>query len=156
MEGLIKANCDANLQVKPWLGISAIFRNHEGLVMASATWKLKGQDEATVAEALAILFTMRLVEDCGFMKMFFEGDNERVMWLVQNGQNEDKSYLGGIIKETQEIQSHFDICNFNSIPRTCKTTTHVLDQIAHYNPNKIWIEEASVQLNEVYFHDLIN
>lgn len=53
-EGLLKANCDSNLQVKGWWGLSSIIRNNNGLVMASAAWKVKGSEEVILAEAFSL------------------------------------------------------------------------------------------------------
>ena len=64
--GLIKVNCDSNLQIHGWWGLGVICRDHEGLVMSAGAWKRQGNEEVIVAEALAMLFSLKLALDCGF------------------------------------------------------------------------------------------
>ncbi|XP_024640794.1 uncharacterized protein [Medicago truncatula] len=155
-EDFLKANCDANLQVKGWWGLGSIIRNENGLVMASAAWKIKGTEEVILAEAFSLLSTVRLAIDCGFRQMIFEGDNEKVFRTLKDNKIEDRSYLGSIIKEIQRLQFSFDKCQFNFIPGECNTTAHSMAQVAHSNPNSIWIEEVPTQISAVYFKDLLN
>jgi len=103
-----KANNDANLLISRWWGFGAIVRNNHGLVLAAATWRLHGSNKVIIAEALALLFTIRLALDCGFRRMVFEANNQRVIRLVQNEkEEEDRSYLGQIISVIRKLQSRF-------------------------------------------------
>jgi hypothetical protein len=52
---LLKANSDASLRDPGWWGLGAIIRNEEGLVMASATWKVEGFDNSETAEAFGTM-----------------------------------------------------------------------------------------------------
>jgi len=78
------------------------------LVLAAATWRLHGSNKVIIAEALALLFTIRLALDSGFRRMVFEANNQRVIRLVQNEkEEEDRSYLGQIISVIRKLQSRF-------------------------------------------------
>lgn len=85
-----------------------------------------------------------------------EGDNERVVLTIQNENKKIRSYLGELIREICFVQSCFDTCQIRSIPRRCNLAAHIMAQAAHSDPKRVWIEEVPQQLNEVYFHDLIN
>jgi len=85
---------------------------------------------------------MRLAIDCGFKRVVFEGDNEKVFTLVQNDISDIRSYLGRILSEIQKLQSQIDTCRFSIIPRTANSVAHNLAHLAHYDPNRIWIEEV--------------
>lgn len=73
----VKANYDVSMKIKGVWGIGAIIRNQEGLVMASATWRMPGFDDTTTAEACALWKTMILAKECGFSHIIFEGDCDR-------------------------------------------------------------------------------
>lgn len=154
--GWVKANCDANLQHHGWWGLGTMIRDQAGQAMAAATWKVKGFEDATLAEAHALLATVCFAVDCGFRRVCFEGDNEKVIRLAQSNNIEDKSYLGSVLKEIQAMQWSFDAWQFQSISRKCNKTAHAMAKLAHLNPNEIWLEEIPPQISEVYFHDLIH
>lgn len=59
---LLKANCDANLQVPDIWGLGCIIRNKFGMAKVTATWCRNGFDCATTAEAYAILAAMFLAK----------------------------------------------------------------------------------------------
>lgn len=155
-ENMLKANCDANLQTQGHWGLGAIVRNDSGLVMAAATWSLDGSDDPLMTEAFALLTTMRLAIDCGFRKIIFEGDNERVILMARNGKLHNKTYLGSIIEEIQSLQRAFDICNFNFSHKSSNKVTHKLAQMAHSEQNHVWLEEVPNTILDVYFHDLVH
>lgn len=93
----LKANSDANLQALGWWGLGAVVRNDEGLVMASASWRMKGSEDVILAETFALYRTIDLALDCGFRRIMFEVDNEQLVRLIHNDNSEDRSYLGKLI-----------------------------------------------------------
>lgn len=92
--GLVKVNTDANLQNHGKWGLGIIIRDEVGLVMAASTWETDGNDRALEAEAYALLTGMRFAKDCGFRKVVFEGDNEKLMKMVREDYVQNRSYLG--------------------------------------------------------------
>jgi hypothetical protein len=148
---LVKANSDANLQRQGWWGVGAIVRNAEGLVMAAATWTQPGAEKAELAEAYGLLLTMRMVQDCGFREVVFEGDNEKIWKMVGSGAKDDRSYLGSVIQEIQKIKPCFDTCLFRFTHRDSNLVGHKLAQLAHTDPNKVWIEEVPPLLGKCIF-----
>jgi hypothetical protein len=52
--GVIKVNCDSNLQIKGWWGLGAICRNEEGLVMV-ALQQLGNDKEMMKSSSLKLL-----------------------------------------------------------------------------------------------------
>jgi len=155
-DNLVKANSDANLQIEGWWGLGSIVRDAKGLVLATATWQTPGVKDVMFAEAFALMKTMRLAIDCGFRRVLFEGDNEKLMKRIQTEELEDRSYLGFIMKEIQVLQSLFDTCQCNFINREANATTHSLAHLAHSNPNEIWIEEVPEAISDVYVTDILN
>lgn len=51
-------NSDANLQEQGWWGLGTVIRDSQGLIMAAATWKVTGSENAAMAKAFGILATM--------------------------------------------------------------------------------------------------
>ena len=120
------------------MSLGAIVRDENGLVLAAATWRSPGFDNALLAEASVLYNSMKFAVDCGFWRIVFEGDSEKLMKMIQNGSSEDRSYLGAYIKAIQTLQSSFDICRFLFIHREANITAHNLAQFAHSinNSNK--------------------
>ena len=151
-----KINCDANLQVMGWWSLEAIVRDATGLAMALASWRMKGSDDVKFAEAFALYHSTDLALACGFKRVVFEVDIERLVSLVQNDLIEDRSYLGQLLYEIQSLQTQFDTCSLTYIDRSCNGLTHKMAQIAHSNPNNVWIEEVPFKANEVYIHEILH
>jgi hypothetical protein len=126
------------------------------MVMATAECKVPGFEEVILAEAFGLLLIMCFAIDCGFRKVLFEGDTERDFSLIQNDNTKDRSYLGSMIKEIQDLQSHFATYDFRFIHRERNIVAHKLAHLAQSDPNKIWFEEVPKLLIDVYFHDLLN
>jgi ribonuclease HI len=139
------------MQVKNMWGLGAIIRNEFGLVMAAATWRLPGFEDATTAEACALWKTMSLAKECGFRRVIFEGDCEKVIRQIQNSNIQDRSYLSLIVKEIQHIQSFFDKCSFRFTHRSGNKVADRMAQLAHTDPNVVWIEEVPLAVTDVYF-----
>lgn len=159
--GFVKANGDANLKYAGSWGIGAIIRDEEGLVMAAATWKVNGGEDTLMAEAHALISTMRLAKDCGFRRVYFESDNKRLISLIKEEQlkteeKRNRSYTGQMIKEIWKLQLSFDKCNFMFTHRSGNKVADQLAHLAHEKPNMVWIEEVPIEANTLYFHDLLN
>jgi hypothetical protein len=64
--GLIKINCDANLQRDGIWGLGAAYRDDEGQILAAATWQTLGFNDPVTAEAMDIYNAMHVAIDCCF------------------------------------------------------------------------------------------
>ncbi|XP_024640753.1 uncharacterized protein [Medicago truncatula] len=91
---VIKVNSDVNLSYPDSWGIGVIARNDEGLVMASGTWMRLGFHCAGTAEAWGLYQAVHFAHECGFNKVQFESDNERLIKLLQGSGGELPNYLG--------------------------------------------------------------
>lgn len=107
--------------------------------MALASWRLKGSEDVLFAEAFALYRSTDLAIDCGFRRVVFEVDSEKLVKLVQNDMYEDRSYLGQLIYEIRILQSQFDACSIIHIDRSCNGLAHKMAQIAH--SNTVYIQE---------------
>jgi hypothetical protein len=117
---------------------------------------MKGAEDVLMAEAMALLLTVRLARDCGIRHMVFEADNEKAIRLIQKHKIEDITYLGMIIYEIGALKSSFDTCQFKHISRKCNSLAHHMAQLAHSSPNRVWIEEVPLEVQNMYFHDILN
>jgi ribonuclease HI len=142
--------------VKGKWGVGVIIRNDEGLVMASGTWVNSRSDNVLEAEAFAIMTAMRFAKECGFRCVELEADNESLIQRIKVGLDTDRSYLGLFLAEIHRLQSTFNICRFSFIPRDGNATAHSLAQLAHSEPNLVWIEEVPLAVHTMYFKDLLN
>lgn len=73
------------------LWLLSIVRDEQGFILAAATWKSHGSESAILAEAFALLTTMKFVVECVFRKIIFEGDNDRLVRML----NEKNGVVGG-------------------------------------------------------------
>lgn len=53
--------------------------------MASATWKVDGNYDPSLAEAFAVYKTLELAKDCSFRNIIVESDCEKIIKLINNG-----------------------------------------------------------------------
>lgn len=154
--GMFKAHNDASLTHYGRWGIGAIIRNEEGLVMMTATWIVSGWKDPLMVEAFGMLTTMRFAKEGGFRHMIFESDSNILIRKMKYGDGDDRSYFGDIIQEIRKEQSNFDTCIFNFTPRSGNKVAHQLAQLAHTEPNMVWMEEVLEATTSLYFQDLIH
>jgi hypothetical protein len=93
----IKGNSDANLSHVGYWGLSTIFHDEQGHVLAAAIWKHHGGDDQATTEALAIYNTIHLAVDCGFQSMILESGNEMVIQLVDGTAQLPRTYMVTLI-----------------------------------------------------------
>jgi len=99
---------------------------------------------------LALLNSVKLARDCGFRHMEFESDSEHLVGMLKSKENRNRSYMGLIIREIISLMSHFDLCVFRRTHRLGNSVAHCLAQLAHSEPNRVWIEEVPVQIQSLY------
>jgi len=152
----IKLNSDANLSSTGLWGIGVVARNDEGFLMASKTWLRHGIPCATTAEAWGIYQAMIFASDCGFSKVQFESDNERVIKLLNGTKEDNRLYLGSIIDSILSLWSHFSQYIFSHIQRTGNALAHFLAQLATTDPDKVWMEDVPSDASSLYFSDIVS
>jgi hypothetical protein len=88
--------------------------------MAAKTWKIDSFECTTTAEACTLLNTMKLALDCGFRKVIFESDNEKVIRSLDLGDGDNITYLGCMVREMHSLSLDFDFYRFSFKHRSCK------------------------------------
>lgn len=151
---ILKANTDANLRESGTWGLGAIIKNDLGMVMAAATWKRQGYDSAITAEAFSILSVMQLAIDYGFRRMVFENDCEKLIQILKKEKMDDRTCLGLLVCEIHKLSRIFEICRFNFTSRNSNNVAHNIAQLAHSEPNLIWMEEVPNSIYEMYFRKI--
>lgn len=89
-----------------------IIRDEEGLVMEAAMTKFPGSKDVLMAEAHAMIYSTMIARDCGFKRVLFESDCERLVRMIEDRRMNNRSFLGQMIKEIWSLQFFFDICQF--------------------------------------------
>jgi ribonuclease HI len=151
----IKLNSDVNLSIPDLWGIGVIARNDEGLAMASGTWHRPGFNCATTAEAWGIYQALIFAGDCGFSRVEFESDNEKVVKMLNGSEEECKGYLGSIVDSILSLSSNFNQCSFSHVRRSGNGLAHFLAKLALADPDKVWMEDVPSNATSLYFSDLI-
>jgi hypothetical protein len=140
--GRIKANSDANLSVDGSWGLGAIFRDDEGQILASATWKLPGFADPSTAEACTLYFTARLTVDCCFTNVDFESDCRNAIESISDTAACPRSYFGNLVKAVQLNSLKFNSCTFRHIDRRANKVAHELASLAHFVTDSVWLEDT--------------
>jgi len=153
---MVKVNTDANMQSHGKWGLGIIIRDKAKLVMAASTWETDGIDNVLEVEAHALLTGMRFAKDSGFRTVVFEGDNEKLMRLVREDYVHNRSYLGLMLQEIHRAKSSFDTYQFLFTLRSGNKVANRLAQLAHFEPNKVWMEEVPLEISSLYFQDNLN
>lgn len=133
-----------------------VARNDEGFTMASGTWFRFGFPSATTAEAWGIYQAMIFAGECGFSKVQFESDNERVIQMLNGTEEVNRLYLGSIIDSILPLRSHFSQCIFSHTKRTGNALAHFLAQLATRDPDKVCMEDVPSDASSLYFSDIIS
>lgn len=123
--------------------------------MAAATWKLSGFLSAETAEASTICKMMKLAVACGFRKVIFKCDCAKVIRMIQEGGEDERSYLGNFIHEILFMQNQFEECRFCFSHRECNTVAHNLARLALSEPNNFWVEEVPIQIWDMYHLEVL-
>ncbi|MCI05439.1 G-box binding factor bZIP transcription factor [Trifolium medium] len=154
--GIIKVNSDANLSKEGRWGLGAVCRDFEGHLLAAGTWNLPGFDDPATAEACALYLAVKLAIDCCFREVSFESDNSSLNAILNDPASLPRSYLGNLAWGILCNKTQSRACNFNHIGRGANKAAHALANMAHDEPNMVWIEEPIPQLVPILILDLIH
>jgi hypothetical protein len=152
--GRIKANSDANLSIDGWWGLGAIFRDDSGDILASATWRVPGINDPSMAEACALFFTVLLAIDCCFHNVDFEVDCSTVVDGVNKAVPKPRSYLGNYLRVILEHRAFVCNSSVSQISRKANSVADGLALLAHSEPNCVWMEDTHPHIVPLVFKDL--
>jgi hypothetical protein len=155
-DNTIKINSDANLSIAGKWGLGAAFRNSTGELVAAASWEPLGGDEPTLAEACAMYNAIILAIDCGFQEVIFESDCETLVKLLNSNVQCPRNYVGNIVRGIRSNLVFFRHSRVNYIHREANKVAHHLANIAHIEPNTVWINDCPRQLVPTLIRDLIS
>jgi hypothetical protein len=154
--GFIKLNSDACLTLVDFWGIGVIARDDCGMVVDSGTWLCPGFECAAAAEAWGLYQAALHAVERGFQKVHFESDSERVNKLILKEEEEQRTYLGSIVRCIKSLVSMFSESKFTHVKRKGNSVAHCLAHLATTNPNRVWAGEVPDPAQSLYFHDLIS
>ncbi|KAL5807551.1 hypothetical protein ACOSQ3_030439 [Xanthoceras sorbifolium] len=111
--GCYKHNSDASTDYPNKLvGLGAIIRNDQGLVMAASTRKIRAGISVDSAEALAVLSGIQLAHEAGIYPIVVESDSKGVVDLL-NGSGKSRTELGLIVSRICSHPSSRSIISFS-------------------------------------------
>jgi hypothetical protein len=158
-DNTIKVNSDANLSIAGKWGLGAVYRNSTGEVVAAATWEPPGGDEPTLAEACAMYNAVILAVDCGFQELLFESDCEALVNLLnRDGESlvYPRTYVGNVVRGIRSNMVLFRHSRIRYIHRDANKAAHHLANLAHNEPNSVWINDCPRELVPTLIRDLIS
>jgi ribonuclease HI len=141
--GWIKLNTNASVNKdNGWMGYGAVARDERGAVMAAQCRTVKGNLDATLAEAGALLMAIKLCQRMGFHTVHFEGDSQIVVEGI-NSLNIDWSSKGLMLGDIMEALQGIHCWQISFIHREGNKAAHMLAKLATMvESEKIWINNA--------------
>lgn len=124
--GFLKINTDASFHRDANSGgWGFIIRDDQGRAMAVGAGNLANISDALHAEALALLYAIKMSIQMGCDKVLFETDSTQLMRAVKS-KDYDLANLGAIIRSIK-FQMHvgFSVSSVVSCPRDCNRVAHV-------------------------------
>lgn len=94
--------------------------------------------------------------ECGFLKVEFESDNERVIKMLNGSGEENSCYLGYIVDSIISLRSNFSQCRFLHVRRSGNVLAHFLAQLVNTCPDKGWMEDVPSNATSLHFSDLMS
>lgn len=151
--GWFKLNTDVAVDVqsgKVYYG--AIVRNHEGLIiLASADFEIYS-DEVAIAEAEALPFDIRLVEEISLSPLMVESDSLHVIQLVHGKQNTCIELLW-IVSEVQQMMITKHDFRIRHISMSCNQVADALTKFARRKYLSFVLTKAFPQSLDCYLRD---
>ncbi|KAF5481662.1 hypothetical protein F2P56_002299, partial [Juglans regia] len=129
----LKANFDASFnKEKGSTGGGVVIRDSDGSVQAVLTTYKDHISSALQAESTALLRAMELCYELGFNQVCFEGDAKTVVDVV-NSKRVDKSWLGQLTEDMQQMMKHNQAWRLNFAYRLANKAAHMIAKLAIRN-----------------------
>ncbi|KAL0014213.1 hypothetical protein SO802_001282 [Lithocarpus litseifolius] len=154
-DGWYKANFDAaTFQEEGRAGIGIIWRNSNGLAMASVSENIQLTSSVVEMEAMAAIRAIELSAELGFDRVVFEGDCQAVMKALTDT-SPPLATFGLLIQEAQVLAVRFSGVRFQYTSRDSNNVAHNLARYArHITGYYVWMEDVPVYCLSFYQADM--
>ena len=128
--GWMKVNSDALVDKKKgWLGYGVVVQDAYGVVLAAQCRTMKGNLEANLAEAGAMMMAIQLCKRMGFNMVHFESDAQIVV-DDNNSMETNWSSKGLMLKDIKRALQEFSQWKMSFTHREGNKAPHVLSKLA--------------------------
>jgi hypothetical protein len=140
--GVCKVNWDAAVDNHGRrIGIGAIVRDHNGVVLAMLSETVASIKDPATAEAMAARRGVELSKSMGIMKLILEGDALQIVQALQSTGGRWYPY-GLIIEDTRRMFWNFQECSVRHVQREANVEAHKLAKLAlSLGENRVWLED---------------
>ncbi|XP_057789594.1 uncharacterized protein LOC131006452 [Salvia miltiorrhiza] len=128
-EGVCKIASDAAMKEGSGVGIGAVLRQEDGLLMGCRFGFMRGAFSVVEGEALALLEGLKLCRDKGVREVIAETDCQQLYWMLAR-QDRDLSYLGDTLEKIHLLKGSFRRLAFSWTPREGNSTADSLASFA--------------------------
>ncbi|XP_057450322.1 uncharacterized protein LOC130741430 [Lotus japonicus] len=136
------------------MGFGMIIRNSHGQMLASASSEWPAAASSSLAEAMALRWSLHLAHDLGFEKIEVETDS-LVVFQARKRMAPSYSYLAVLISECYVVSRLFRNFNLDHVRRTSNQAADFLAMFALSHYCFVGIEECSFDLNDILSSDLV-
>ena len=149
--GILKINADAARFEEGICGLGAVFRDHEGDVIASYCDVFNAKLE--VDEALAIRGAVEIASDIGLNKIMVESDCLKLINHLQKRKVEASAF-GQLVADILAFMKNLTSFYFLHLKREGNIVAHRLSHISIYlGEMRVWMEEVPVKVHNAVLSD---
>jgi hypothetical protein len=124
--GEVLVNVDAALfEDRRCMAMGAVFRDHNGRCLASASLPLPGFTPPELAEALALRTAVSLSRDRRFDKVIFASDCLSLIQRLKSA-GPDRSPVGSVVMDIKFLVAGFSSATFRHVRRHLNKAAHIL------------------------------
>ncbi|KAL6559580.1 hypothetical protein OROGR_004697 [Orobanche gracilis] len=151
--GVVKINTDASFKPGSLVGFGMVARDEDGHILAAASLLHGSLLCASVAEAMALRWSIQMARDLGFMRIQVETDS-LVVFNAWKRRSLQLSYVAYIVRDCLSLSSHFVSFALLHSPRPGNLVADFLAKLAPSVLDVVWIEEVPPGLLPILADDV--
>lgn len=150
--GVIKANWDAaNDLQNQRMGVGAIVRNAEGLILASLCATVPYITDPSVVEVMMLWKTITLYRELDIQNLHIKGDALEIVWVLLL-QDPCWSSYGHFVEDTRTLLNSFYSRYITHIHKEANEAAHRLANAAvHQSLNHVWRDSPLLFVYSIVF-----
>ncbi|KAL2894855.1 hypothetical protein RDABS01_010764 [Bienertia sinuspersici] len=126
-----KLNTDVVVFNGGWIGLGAVVRDHVGDPLAATCWRVKGNINADIAEALAARHGLRIALEAGLNSIILETDSLKLFYHLKKGKRE-ATWFGKIVQDIVQLSNTCRRFSVQHVRRRGNRVAHELAKSSYY------------------------
>ncbi|XP_057419104.1 uncharacterized protein LOC130713349 [Lotus japonicus] len=153
-ENSLKVNIDAGWTGTEAIGFGLVVRDHNARMMFAATYMEPARFDPAMAEALALRWSLSVIEELGMDDVVIETDSMIVYKAMREAHC--KPYIEPIILDCKFLASMFPKFSISHVKRKANNSAHSLAALANEFPSNVWWDNPPRSVAEAIFVDVFS